>query len=94
VVAKRKRLNKPNRQDGSKVMLGDGNKMRITLTLESMFLSMTKTSFQVSQANLSLGKVIGFMPILIANLFCHHQVKARDEGRGTRDEWQKATDGV
>jgi hypothetical protein len=40
------------------------------------------------------GRVHGFMPTLIVNSFCHHQVKARDEGRGARDELQKEMDGV
>jgi hypothetical protein len=75
-------------------MLGGGSRMPIIPIQGDMFWSMTQASSQASKDNLSLGKAIGSMLILIVNLFCHHQVKVREEGRGARDEWQKATDGV
>jgi hypothetical protein len=75
-------------------MLGDGNRMPIIPIQGDMFWSMTQASSQASKGNLSLGKAIGSMPTLIANSFCHHQVKERDEGQGARDEWQKETVGV
>jgi hypothetical protein len=75
-------------------MLGGGSRMPIIPIQGDMFWSMTQASSQASKDNLSLGKAIGSMLILIANSFCHHQVKERDEGRGARDEWQKAMVGV
>jgi hypothetical protein len=75
-------------------MLGDGSRMPIIPIQGDMFWSMTQASSQASKGNLSLGKAIGSMLILIVNSFCHHQAKARDEGQGARDEWQKEMDGA
>jgi hypothetical protein len=75
-------------------MLGDGSKMPIIPIQGDMFWSMTQASSQASKDNLSLGRAIGSMPTLIVNSFCHHQAKARDEGRGARDEGQKEMVGV
>jgi hypothetical protein len=75
-------------------MLGDGSRMPIIPIQGDMFWSMTQASSQASKDNLSLGRAIGFMPTLIANSFSHHQAKTRDEGRGARDEWQKAMVGA
>jgi hypothetical protein len=75
-------------------MLGDGSRMPIIPIQGDMFWSITQASSQASKGNLSLGKAIGFMPTPIVNSFCHHQAKTRDEGRGARDEGQKAMVGV
>ena len=75
-------------------MLGDRSRMPIIPTQGDMCWFMTQASSQASKGKLSLGKAIGSMLTLIVNLFCHHQVKERDEGRGERDEWQRVMDGA